>query len=72
MLDTDNIIDKPKVVSQSPSQKLTIWFSLKSQCPEKKQIYVKLFLGGAASSIYDFFLSSFAVRLSQVLKDIIL
>jgi len=26
-------IDKPKVVSQSQSQKLTIRFSLKSQCP---------------------------------------
>ena len=26
-------IDKPKVVSGSHSQKLTIWFSLKSQCP---------------------------------------
>ena len=25
--------DKPKVVSQSQSQKLTTWFSLKSQCP---------------------------------------
>ena len=27
------IIDKPKVVSRSQSQKLTTWFSLKSQCP---------------------------------------
>ena len=26
-------IDKPKVVSQRQSQKLTTWFSLKSQCP---------------------------------------
>ena len=26
-------IDKPKVVSRSQSQKLTTWFSLKSQCP---------------------------------------
>ena len=25
--------DKPKVVSRSQSQKLTTWFSLKSQCP---------------------------------------
>ena len=27
------IIDKPKVVSRSQSQKLTTWFSLKSKCP---------------------------------------
>ena len=26
-------IDKPKVISRSQSQKLTTWFSLKSQCP---------------------------------------
>ena len=28
--------DKPKVVSRSQSQKLTTWFSLKSQCPTTK------------------------------------
>ena len=27
------VIDKPKVVSRSQSQKLMTWFSLKSQCP---------------------------------------
>ena len=27
------IIDKPKVVSRSQSQKMTTWFSLKLQCP---------------------------------------
>ena len=30
---TDSNFDKPKVVSRSQSQKLTTWFSLKSQCP---------------------------------------
>ena len=31
ILDFD--FDKPKVISRSQSQKLTTWFSLKSQCP---------------------------------------
>ena len=31
-------IDKPKVVSQSQSQMLTAWFSLKSQCSTKTKV----------------------------------